>query len=237
MKEIQVKSSEELEAKIRQYQSMGYNLESKMDNMAKLSKRNYSVGLFIVLLLLCIIPAIIYYCLTGTDEVVITVGYEYQKNKKNSSEMIVATNNNVCSNCGAILPEDGKFCINCGQEFVRKDSEPEKVCSNCGRSFGDEFNFCPFCGEELEEEQDLICDNCGYVFEDDFIFCPKCGKKVVTETDISDEEVSDVDLEDKESFEGIDETADLNDNEDSSDEEVSDLDLVYGNKSSEDKEE
>ena len=129
--------------------------------MAKLSKKNYSVGLFIVVLLLCIIPAILYYCLTGTDEVLITIAHNYQENTRNASKMIVATDNNLCSNCGEVLPDDGRFCINCGQEFVRKDPEPEKNCSNCGKSFVGEFMFCPFCGEELEEEQELICDECG----------------------------------------------------------------------------
>lgn len=51
-----------------------------------------------------------------------------------------------CDNCGAVLKENAKFCIECGA----KVEEPEKkVCPQCGHE-AENCKFCPQCGTRLE---------------------------------------------------------------------------------------
>ena len=49
-----------------------------------------------------------------------------------------------CSNCGAEIAANAKFCPECGTKVPAK-----KFCSNCGTEVGDNAKFCPECGQKI----------------------------------------------------------------------------------------
>ena len=49
-----------------------------------------------------------------------------------------------CSNCGAPVDADSKFCTNCGAKF-----EPKTKCPKCGAPIGEGDTFCTNCGNKL----------------------------------------------------------------------------------------
>lgn len=51
----------------------------------------------------------------------------------------------VCAKCGATVPGNAKFCIECGEKFEEKKSG---FCPNCG-SVTKGAKFCPECGQKL----------------------------------------------------------------------------------------
>ena len=52
----------------------------------------------------------------------------------------------VCSNCGAELSENQKFCSECGTPVNQKC-----VCKNCGIKLKSGTKFCPKCGTAQSE--------------------------------------------------------------------------------------
>jgi len=48
----------------------------------------------------------------------------------------------ICSNCGAAMPLNAKFCFECGSPFERK-------CPSCGTVLADGAKFCPECGQKI----------------------------------------------------------------------------------------
>lgn len=68
--------------------------------------------------------------------------------------------NNQCAKCGAPLPQNAKFCLECG----------EKVAS----VIQDNIVICPSCGKTVTKSK--FCPECGYKF---ITACPKCGKEIV----------------------------------------------------------
>ncbi|MFQ5584209.1 MAG: tetratricopeptide repeat protein [Calditrichia bacterium] len=52
-----------------------------------------------------------------------------------------------CNNCGYELPEDAKFCPNCGETVAR--IEKSKECKNCGTLNTADARFCRNCGTAL----------------------------------------------------------------------------------------
>lgn len=52
-----------------------------------------------------------------------------------------------CPKCGANLPSNAKFCLECGTKL-------EKKCSKCGAITKLDAKFCPECGEELGGQKD-----------------------------------------------------------------------------------
>ena len=68
-----------------------------------------------------------------------------------------------CENCGALIPDDAKFCPECGQMQVPA-AKAEPVIPHC-----------PYCGTEIEA---------------DSIFCENCGRKLSGEPDQTAERVS-----------------------------------------------
>ena len=53
----------------------------------------------------------------------------------------------VCSNCGAKLPQNAEFCMECGKPVER--THPTH-CPNCGVKVPDGAKFCVACGEKIE---------------------------------------------------------------------------------------
>lgn len=52
----------------------------------------------------------------------------------------------TCSNCGAQIADDNRFCSECGKEITKPN-----VCPHCGASVGESDAFCQNCGKSLNE--------------------------------------------------------------------------------------
>lgn len=50
----------------------------------------------------------------------------------------------VCPKCEGAIPEDAKFCPNCGARL-----ETDRFCAECGKQVPSDAKFCPNCGEKL----------------------------------------------------------------------------------------
>ncbi|WP_225370693.1 hypothetical protein [Methanobrevibacter arboriphilus] len=74
-----VNNVEELNFRVNNYISSGYKLEIRDNNYAKLVKDDFDWAIFIILFLLLIIGALIYWAVKSgnKDEVIIQVGNEY----------------------------------------------------------------------------------------------------------------------------------------------------------------
>ena len=74
-----------------------------------------------------------------------------------------------CKKCGAIIPEDGIFCVSCG---ARADGK--KNCPKCEKLIDDTVTFCTYCGTRVDGKK--VCATCGELVEGKF--CAKCGSIV-----------------------------------------------------------
>lgn len=66
-----------------------------------------------------------------------------------------------CAGCGAVHPEDARFCSNCGRPLPEKSPElpaqmddPE-YCSACGAMRRGHARYCAICGADFENEEAL----------------------------------------------------------------------------------
>ena len=83
-------------------------------------------------------------------------------------------NSNVskCPKCGNELPENAKFCLECGAK-IESLSENEMICPHCGKKTP-KGKFCMECGGKLQ----LSCPNCGKEVPNGAKFCLECGQKL-----------------------------------------------------------
>lgn len=56
-----------------------------------------------------------------------------------------------CKKCGKKIPDNSKFCLECGYEVDSKDITPDNqnktvFCTNCGNQLSATANFCSACG-------------------------------------------------------------------------------------------
>lgn len=96
-----------------------------------------------------------------------------------------------CPSCRAKLPQNARFCPQCGFQINRcplcGNPVPQGVsecphcgallsveCPHCKRKINPGMKFCPFCGEALCK----VCSVCGEKIEPQAHFCPSCGKKI-----------------------------------------------------------
>jgi len=59
-----------------------------------------------------------------------------------------------CPSCASENPEDGKFCVNCGQTLLLPPAAPDapaRFCTDCGGKIPADSKFCTDCGKPLEE--------------------------------------------------------------------------------------
>ena len=77
-----------------------------------------------------------------------------------------------CPNCKNKLPENAKFCLECGCK-IEQLAEHEMICPRCGKKTP-KGKFCMECGGKLQ----LICPNCGNELPNGAKFCLECGHKV-----------------------------------------------------------
>ncbi len=54
-----------------------------------------------------------------------------------------------CSNCGARIQPNAKFCPECGTKNVSKASSNKQFCTECGKEVTVGAKFCPHCGSKL----------------------------------------------------------------------------------------
>ena len=75
-----------------------------------------------------------------------------------------------CAKCGADLPENAKFCLECGEKVVAAGMV---VCPECGNTVA-KGKFCPECGHKFV----TACPKCGTELAPGAKFCPECGEKL-----------------------------------------------------------
>lgn len=75
-----------------------------------------------------------------------------------------------CTKCGATLPANAKFCLECGEKVVSADTV---VCPNCGNTVA-KGKFCPECGHKFV----TVCPKCGKDVVPGAKFCLECGEKL-----------------------------------------------------------
>ena len=75
-----------------------------------------------------------------------------------------------CVKCGAVLPANAKFCLECGEKVVPADSV---VCPECGNTVP-KGKFCPECGHKFV----TVCPKCGKDVVAGAKFCLECGEKL-----------------------------------------------------------
>lgn len=77
-----------------------------------------------------------------------------------------------CPNCGNILPEHAKFCLECGTK-IENLADNEMICPACGKKTP-KGKFCIECGQPLANK----CPNCGEEVPQGGKFCLECGTKL-----------------------------------------------------------
>ena len=157
---INVNNEKEFNQQIQMYLAQGYHMQSNFNGTAILSRKNYSTGLLIILLIFGVVLGLIYYLISTDDIVTITMN-EDDSAKSNSN------NNNFdsyCPNCGHGLFKDSKFCPGCGNvvednqnsnEIIDEPQEQNNICKNCGEELDDDAKFCPNCGEDTTTKNEL----------------------------------------------------------------------------------
>lgn len=75
-----------------------------------------------------------------------------------------------CAKCGAPLPQNAKFCLECGEKVVPADMI---VCPECGNTVA-KGKFCPECGHKFA----TVCPKCGKDVPAGAKFCLECGEKL-----------------------------------------------------------
>ena len=77
-----------------------------------------------------------------------------------------------CAKCGAALPPNAKFCLECGEKVVSA-SDDTVVCPGCGKTVA-KGKFCPECGHKFI----AVCPKCGKDGPIGAKFCLECGEKL-----------------------------------------------------------
>lgn len=75
-----------------------------------------------------------------------------------------------CLKCGVDLPENAKFCLECGEKIVLQN---ENECPNCGKATP-AGKFCLHCGFPIAKK----CPKCNTDVPANGKFCLECGEKL-----------------------------------------------------------
>lgn len=79
------------------------------------------------------------------------------------------TRQTKCAKCGAVLPQNAKFCLECGEKVALAGTV---VCPECGKTVI-KGKFCPECGHKFVS----VCPKCGADTKGGK-FCLECGEKL-----------------------------------------------------------
>ena len=77
-----------------------------------------------------------------------------------------------CVKCGATLPQNAKFCLECGEKVAPAIPADMIVCPECGNTVV-KGKFCPECGHKFI----TACPKCGQSVPAGAKFCPECGER------------------------------------------------------------
>lgn len=78
-----------------------------------------------------------------------------------------------CVKCGAILPVNAKFCLECGEKVEPTVAADMVICPECGKTVV-KGKFCPECGQKFV----AVCPACGKEIAAGAKFCLECGEKL-----------------------------------------------------------
>ena len=78
-----------------------------------------------------------------------------------------------CAKCGATLPQNAKFCLECGEKIAPAIPADMIVCPECGNTVA-KGKFCPECGHKFI----TACPKCGKDVPAGAKFCLECGEKL-----------------------------------------------------------
>ena len=78
-----------------------------------------------------------------------------------------------CAKCGVALPENAKFCLECGEKVAPAIPANMIVCPECGNTVV-KGKFCPECGHKFI----TACPKCGNEVPAGAKFCLECGEKL-----------------------------------------------------------
>ena len=78
-----------------------------------------------------------------------------------------------CAKCGAPLPANAKFCLECGEKVAPATPADMIVCPECGNTVA-KGKFCPECGHKFV----TVCPKCGKDVVPGAKFCLECGEKL-----------------------------------------------------------
>ena len=78
-----------------------------------------------------------------------------------------------CAKCGAPLPQNAKFCLECGEKVSPPIPDGMIVCPECGNTVA-KGKFCPECGHKFIS----LCPQCGKETVPGAKFCLECGQKL-----------------------------------------------------------
>ena len=78
-----------------------------------------------------------------------------------------------CVKCGAPLPQNAKFCLECGEKVAPAIPANMIVCPECGNTVA-KGKFCPECGHKFI----TACPKCGATVTSGAKFCLECGEKL-----------------------------------------------------------
>ncbi len=79
----------------------------------------------------------------------------------------------VCAKCGNPLPENAKFCLECGEKVAPAVPAGMIVCPECGKTVA-KGKFCFECGHKFITN----CPKCGAELVSGAKFCLECGEKL-----------------------------------------------------------
>jgi len=116
-----------------------------------------------------------------------------------------------CSNCGAQIEENFKFCTECGTKI-----EPEELkCPSCSAQLPEGSKFCTECGTKIETApgpkidtapKEVICPKCRKKLSANLKFCTQCGTRLgsqAPEKNSHDDEVDKLIKEAKDTGKGL----------------------------------
>lgn len=82
------------------------------------------------------------------------------------------TNKITCPNCNSNIPENSKFCLECGAK-IELFAENEMICPSCGKKTA-KGKFCMECGSPLVAK----CARCRAELPNGAKFCLECGQRI-----------------------------------------------------------
>ena len=85
----------------------------------------------------------------------------------------VNTQQDKCTKCGAALPSNAKFCLECGEKVAPALPDNMIACPECGNVVA-KGKFCPECGHKFI----TVCPKCGKEVIPGAKFCLECGEKL-----------------------------------------------------------